>query len=387
MDAIQIIRDELAVADALADLIARRRIPMVEAAEGAKAPILVCSAAFEAKIGGPRALVEKARSAGAQKIILIDESVETVTMVEDLGGRLIRYGLPKMDLNTPALQNGALLALADMLGTQSGGMVAADIASGRLIDMAMRVGRSDVTVFVNGPTGSGKEVLARLIHGSSRRAAAPFVAINCAAIPENMLEAILFGHEKGAFTGASTANKGIVRAADGGTLLLDEISEMPMGLQAKLLRVLQEKMVTPLGSQKEVPVDIRVIATSNRDMINEVRAGNFREDLYYRLNVFPLSTLPLAGRPDDIPALAVAMIRRHTPDDQKSPILSADACHALMDHDWPGNVRELENVVQRALVLCDGERITAPDIMIHAEAGLMPVLEPSAGLQLAGRVA
>jgi two-component system, response regulator FlrC len=177
-----------------------------------------------------------------------------------------------------------------MIGGQVQGMVAADAETGQLIDLAVRVARTDVTVFINGPTGSGKEVLARQVHAASRRAAAPFVAINCAAIPENMLEAILFGHEKGAFTGASNANKGIIRAAEGGTLMLDEISEMPMGLQSKLLRVLQERSLTPIGAQNEVPVDIRVIATSNRDMPEEVRARRFREDLFYRLNVFPLTT-------------------------------------------------------------------------------------------------
>ena len=166
----------------------------------------------------------------------------------------------------------------------------ADQKSLELMALSRRVSQTDVTVFVNGPTGTGKEVLARFIHNQSGRHDAPFVAVNCAAIPENMLEAILFGHEKGAFTGASTANKGIFRAADGGTLLLDEISEMPLGLQAKLLRVLQEKKVTPLGSQRELDVDVRVIATTNRNMIAEVREGRFREDLFYRLNVFPLTT-------------------------------------------------------------------------------------------------
>ena len=149
-----------------------------------------------------------------------------------------------------------------------------------------KVAKSDVTVFINGPTGTGKEVLSKIIHNNSTRRSNPFVGINCAAIPENMLEAILFGHEKGAFTGASSPNKGIFRAADGGTLLLDEISEMPLTLQAKLLRVLQEKIVTPIGSQKDLEVDVRVIATTNRNMMAEITKGNFREDLFYRLNVF-----------------------------------------------------------------------------------------------------
>jgi two-component system response regulator FlrC len=234
----------------------------------------------------------------------------------------------------------------------------------------MRVARTDVTVFINGPTGSGKEVLARAVHAASRRADKPFVAINCAAIPENMLEAILFGHEKGAFTGAATANRGVLRAAEGGTLLLDEVSEMPFGLQAKLLRVIQERRVTPLGSSTEVAVDIRIVATSNRDMLAEVRAGRFREDLYYRLNVFPLATRALASRPEDIAALAVSLLRRHwvmgTP-----PLFTPQALAALRAHPWPGNVRELENVVQRALVLCDGQRIVPEDIVFDGGAGLL----------------
>jgi two-component system, response regulator FlrC len=245
-------------------------------------------------------------------------------------------------------------------------MVAADPATGQLIDMAARVARTDVTVFINGPTGSGKEVLARQVHAASRRAEAPFIAINCAAIPENMLEAILFGHEKGAFTGAQGANKGIIRAAEGGTLLLDEVSEMPMGLQAKLLRVLQERKVTPIGSQTEVAVDIRIIATSNRDMAEEVRARRFREDLYYRLNVFPLATRALSSRPDDIPVLAASLVRRHNPAGQTLPMISIEAISALCAHSWPGNVRELENVIQRAIVLHADGVISAEDIVIDA---------------------
>ena len=226
--------------------------------------------------------------------------------------------------------------------------------------------KTDVTVFINGPTGTGKEVLARFIHNQSGRHDAPFVAVNCAAIPENMLEAILFGHEKGAFTGASTANKGIFRAADGGTLLLDEISEMPLGLQAKLLRALQEKKVTPLGSQREMSVDVRVIATTNENMITEVREGRFREDLFYRLNVFPLATRNLYDRKDDIIAISTILLKRHCADNSLLPALHTSAAEILISYNWPGNVRELENVLQRALVLCVDKHITAEDIMIDS---------------------
>merc|ERR1711991_205672 len=216
---------------------------------------------------------------------------------------------------------------------------------------------------MGGPTGTGKEVISNYIHQNSVRSAKPFVAINCAAIPENMLEAMLFGHEKGAFTGASSANKGIFRAADSGTLLLDEISEMPLSLQAKLLRVLQEKKVTPIGGQRDIDVDVRVIATTNRNMMTEVREKKFREDLYYRLNVFPLETLNLSERPNDIIPISVALLRRHT-NIEKIPYITKEAQKILVNYTWPGNVRELENVLQRAIVLSENSVIDHTHIMI-----------------------
>lgn len=367
MSNVYIIDTSLSIAPALALLLARRRV----SAERGSAPAagtrtLVLGAADEVSMGGMKGVVDLARTAGAKAIFVVTENAATFTVTEELGGRLVRVSVPGVATVATALRDCHLLFLADMISTDLQAMAAADPLTGQLIDLATRVARTDVTVFINGPTGSGKEVLARFVHAASRRAAAPFVAINCAAIPENMLEAILFGHEKGAFTGAQVANKGIIRAADGGTLLLDEISEMPMGLQAKLLRVLQERKVTPIGSQTEVPVDIRIIATSNRDMAAEVAARRFREDLYYRLNVFPLATRALAARPDDIPVLAASLVRRHTPAGQALPVLSGDAMATLISHSWPGNVRELENVVQRALVLHAGSEIQGADIVIDA---------------------
>ena len=365
MAVIHILDEAFDAAAAVAQLLARRRVAVSRGGKAeAGVQVLVASAAGEARLGGARGLAEMARQAGAKSMVVVSEGAALFGVTEELGGRVLRVALPVTGLT--ALRDAGLMMLADLIGGQVQAMVAADAETGQLIDLAGRVARTDVTVFINGPTGSGKEVLARQVHAASRRAGAPFAAINCAAIPENMLEAILFGHEKGAFTGASNANKGIIRAAEGGTLMLDEISEMPMGLQSKLLRVLQERSLTPIGAQKEVPVDIRVIATSNRDMPEEVRARRFREDLFYRLNVFPLTTQALCERPDDIPVLAVAMVRRHTPAGQALPMLTAEAISALVAHDWPGNVRELENVIQRALVMQEGGKITPADLLIHA---------------------
>lgn len=366
MSLIRIIDRDFAAAAALGQLLARRRVGGL-VGDGQKAEILVASARHEADLGGTRALLDQGRICGARTVIVVQEDATAPTLSQELGGRLLRVALPSAGADVGMLENAGLLLLADVVGGLVSGMVAGDALTGQLIDLATRVARSEVTVFINGPTGSGKEVLSRFIHAASRRADQPFVAINCAAIPENMLEATLFGHEKGAFTGASTANIGLIRAANGGTLLLDEISEMPLGLQAKLLRVLQERAVTPIGSQKEVAVDIRIIATSNRNLAAEVRANRFREDLYYRLNVFPIATLPLAQRPDDIAPLAVALVRRHSPAAIVPPLPTPEALAVLRAYSWPGNVRELENVVQRALVLCDGTGIRAEDILIDVE--------------------
>ena len=243
--------------------------------------------------------------------------------------------------------------------------IVADPSSIKLLELSRKVAKSEATVMVLGPSGSGKEVLSRYIHDQSQRSDAPFVAINCAAIPENMLEATLFGYEKGAFTGAIQACPGKFEQAQDGTLLLDEITEMDLALQAKLLRVLQEREVERLGGRKTVKLNVRVIATSNRDLKKAVEAGDFREDLYYRLNVFPIEWKPLGQRPGDIVPLAEHLIERHASTQGLGAIrLSAAARNKLSQYSWPGNVRELENVVQRALILCENGEIDAGDLMI-----------------------
>jgi two-component system, response regulator FlrC len=244
------------------------------------------------------------------------------------------------------------------------GLVAQDQKTIELVGLAKRVASSQATVMITGESGSGKEVFARFIHHHSSRAEGPFVAINCAALPENMLEAILFGYEKGAFTGAYESKYGKFELANNGSLLLDEISEMNMGLQAKLLRVLQEKEVERLGGRKIIPLNVRVLATSNRDLSKYVKEGKFREDLYYRLNVFPLHIPALRERPDDILPLAHNFVARHTAKDDLTSI-EPKAKRRLMTYPWPGNVRELDNVIQRALILKTGELIQSKHICFY----------------------
>ncbi len=263
-----------------------------------------------------------------------------------------------------------------------------DAKTAELLQLAAKVAKVDATVMVTGPSGTGKEVLARFIHDQSGRAEQAFIAINCAAIPENMLEATLFGYEKGAFTGAVQGCPGKFEQAQGGTLLLDEITEMDLGLQAKLLRVLQEREVERLGSRKTIPLDVRVIATSNRDLRQTVAEGKFREDLFYRLNVFPLRWCALCERPDDILPLAEHLLLRHaTQQGSAIPELTRGARELLLSYSWPGNVRELENVIQRALILCDGVQVREQDLILDlpewdggSTADDAPISERSHGL-------
>jgi two-component system response regulator FlrC len=260
-------------------------------------------------------------------------------------------------------------------------LVAVDPESKRLVGLARKIAENDATVLITGESGTGKEVYARFIRDNSMRADKPFVAINCAAIPENMLEASLFGHEKGAFTGALAAHAGKFEQAQGGTLLLDEISEMDLGLQAKILRVLQEREVERLGSTRTISLDVRVIATSNRDLPEEVRAARFRADLFYRLNVMSLRLSSLRERRGDILPLARRAMQACARPGQAALSLSTDAERKLASYDWPGNARELNNIVQRAAWLAAGGVINAADLdtgASHASAGPAPAAQPAA---------
>lgn len=259
-----------------------------------------------------------------------------------------------------------LIEMVDRLANkapETAGMIMEDKRSRDLAELGRRVAATDVTVMISGESGCGKEVYSRFIHENSSRSGKPFVAINCAAIPEPMLESMLFGYEKGAFTGAYTARAGKFEQANGGTLLLDEISEIDIGLQAKLLRVIQEKEVERLGGSKPTPLDVRIIATTNRNLKQEVANGRFREDLFYRLNVFPLHLSPLRERRSDILPLSRKFIESYEPGHG----VQLDDCAEtkLLTHNWPGNVRELENVIQRALILKSGNRIGSQDIVFE----------------------
>jgi two-component system, response regulator FlrC len=258
---------------------------------------------------------------------------------------------------------------------ESAGVIANDPASRDMFAIAQRVAQTDATVLLTGESGVGKEVLARFIHRHSGRRNGPFVAINCAAIPDTLLEATLFGYEKGAFTGAVQAQAGKFEQAQDGTLLLDEVTEMPMSLQAKLLRVLQEREVERVGGKKPVALNIRIIATSNRDMADAVAKGEFREDLFYRLNVFPVAIPALRQRREDILAIARHFVVDHGGRLGRTGVsLSVEAEAALMAHSWPGNIRELDNVIQRALILSTGSSIAPENLSLVARPYAEPVL-------------
>jgi DNA-binding NtrC family response regulator len=291
-------------------------------AERIRVPVVACG------VGADPELAARAIRAGAKEFIPLPPEAELIAAV--------------------------LAAVAD----DERPLIARDPAMQQLLSLADQVAPSEASILITGESGVGKEVMARYLHKKSRRADKPFISVNCAAIPENLLESELFGHEKGAFTGAVARRIGKFEEADGGTLLLDEISEMDARLQAKLLRALQEREIDRVGGSKPVKVNIRVIATSNRDLVQAVRDGSFREDLLYRLNVMNLRLPALRERPADIVALAEHFIRKYaTANGMPERPLSADARRRLVSHRWPGNVRELENAMHRAVLLAQGPEI------------------------------
>lgn len=283
-----------------------------------------------------------------------------------------------------ALQLGDLKGEVDRLKKHASGRVSfADmIGSGPAMAMVKRLGeraaRSAIPVLVTGESGVGKELIARAVHGASDRAGKPFIAVNCGAIPANLVESILFGHEKGSFTGATEKHLGKFKEADGGTMFLDEIGELPLDIQVKLLRVLQEGEVDAVGGKRPTKVDVRIISATNRDLALNVSEGRFREDLFYRLNVFPIEAPPLRERLEDIPALIDAFIRRFNVEEGKRVVGAAqDTLACLMTFDWPGNVRQLENAVYRAVVLSDGPYLQPHDFPAISGVKALPEMPAS----------
>jgi two-component system response regulator FlrC len=258
-------------------------------------------------------------------------------------------------------------ALLPNTGAAVRSVVYVDPVSRNLLALAQRVAQAPVAVLVEGPTGSGKEVLARVLHESSSAANGPFVGLNCAALPEHMIEDMLFGHEKGAFTGAVKEHRGLFEQAQGGTLFLDEIGELPLALQAKLLRVLQERTLVRLGGERTIALQVRVVAATNKDLRAQIAQRAFREDLYFRLSTFKLRVPALAERSGDILPLVARVLARHTRAGQ-AWTMSEEAQRVLLSHTWPGNVRELENIIQRAMVLCTGAHIDTPHLMFDDAA-------------------
>ncbi len=273
----------------------------------------------------------------------------TVELLEELASRMLR---PR--------------ALGSAPGRPGREIVTQDARIGRLLDMARAVADSRATVLISGESGTGKELFARFLHENSSRAGGPFVAVNCASLPEGLLESELFGHEKGAFTGAIARKPGKFELAQGGTILLDEISEMAPSLQAKLLRVLQEGEVDRVGGKNPVPVDVRVVATTNRDLKEHIEKGEFREDLFYRLNVIPLKVPPLRERPGDVLLLAEHFLAHFAAENNRPGLkLGEEARRLLMAHAWPGNVRELQNTMERAVLLASGQEITPAALLFE----------------------
>ena len=318
------------------------------------------------EISGNSPIVDFLKKYGFKRAVLFKLNCEKFSVNSHLNGALLEACLPtSFDIDNVELEYLAhyVIELA-AFGTQN--FPCSDSSSENIVKLLQKISPRDVSILVNGPTGTGKEVLSQLIHHLSSRRDGPFVAINCAAIPEQMLESTLFGHEKGSFTGAVQQNVGLFRAATGGTILLDEISEMPLNLQSKLLRVIQEKKVMAVGGSSETEIDARIIATTNRDMRVEVKSGRFREDLFYRLNVFPVKTVALKDRVNDIPPIAASMLRKLDAQNDSITMLSGDAFETLSEHDWPGNVRELGNVIHRAHILSTNNTIKPEDLIFDA---------------------
>tara|TARA_B100001939_G_scaffold99853_1_gene86077 strand:- start:976 stop:2208 length:1233 start_codon:yes stop_codon:yes gene_type:complete len=330
--------------------------------------VFVSSASANTDLKSDKNLIPFLKKNGFKKAVILEWNANTFSVEGFLNGAISICKVPVSVNDKSSLKYFYLNYFVESIVKSIPNLPCVDDKSVKLTALVRKIATTDATVLVNGPTGTGKELVSNLVHHFSNRRENAFVAVNCAAIPDQMLESMLFGHEKGAFTGAVQPNKGLLRAADQGTVLLDEISEMPLTLQAKLLRVIQEKKVMPIGTSQEINVDVRIVATTNRNMLEEVKKGNFREDLYYRLNVFPVNTLHLAERRSDIPSIVANMLYKMDLDyDEKTKICS-EALVQLENYKWPGNVRELHNVIQRAKILCSNGEIQPSDLIFDSFA-------------------
>jgi DNA-binding NtrC family response regulator len=378
-------------------------IGAMEGQVGAAARIAVQRGARVAQADDVAAALESLRAGRGADVVMIDGRFDVAGLIDSMATEhivvpVVAYGMGSDSrAAVRAIKAGAkeyiplppdpdlIAAVLEAVAEERHTLVFRDPAMARVITMADQVAPSDASVLVTGESGTGKELIARHLHKGSRRAGGPFIAVNCAAIPEALLESELFGHEKGSFTGAVARRIGKFEEASGGTLLLDEISEMDARLQAKLLRVLQEREIDRIGGKKPVRVDTRIIATSNRDLRAEVTAGRFREDLLFRLNVITLVLPPLRQRPADIDMLATHFARKYA---QANALpdrpLSNAALAMLRAHAWPGNVRELENTLHRAVLLAQGDDIGPDAVLIEGVAPPAPGGSPESATEGGG---
>lgn len=375
-----IVEDDSALCEALCDTLELEGYRVAAARNGTEALSLLGKQGFRLVVSdvqmpvmdGLELLANIQHHFQAVPVLLMTAYGTITKAVEAMQAGAADYLIKPFEAKTLANKVADLIAAAPQISVER---VVSDEKMKKLYGLASKVAKTSVTILLEGESGTGKEVLARYIHRNSHYHAGPFEAINCAAIPENMLEAMLFGYEKGAFTGATQSMAGKFEQAQGGTLLLDEISEMDIGLQAKILRVLQEKEVERLGSHRKIDLNVRILATTNRKLKEYVRQGRFREDLYFRLNVFPIKIPPLRERTGDILPLAMELLIKHSSSAKNSCSFDAAAMAKLQSYGWPGNVRELENVVQRALILQTQGRIGVDDLIFEDEIYGMPTLQ------------
>ena len=328
--------------------------------------VFVSSASANTDLKSDKNLIPFLKKNGFKRAVILEWNTNTFSVEVLLNGAISICKVPVSVNDKSSLKYFYLNYFIESIAKSIPNLPCVDDKSVKLTALVRKIATTDATVLVNGPTGTGKELVSNLVHHFSNRRENAFVAVNCAAIPDQMLESMLFGHEKGAFTGAVQPNKGLLRAADQGTVLLDEISEMPLTLQAKLLRVIQEKKVMPIGTSQEINVDVRIVATTNRNMLEEVKKGNFREDLYYRLNVFPVNTLHLSERRSDVPSIVANMLYKMDLDYNEKTNICSEALVQLENYNWPGNVRELHNVIQRAKILCSNGEIQTADLIFDS---------------------